>query len=453
MRHKKYSEASVILILVIVFLLALNATLGILLTRQSSAALTDLIDGRMLDISNTAAAMLDGDALSRLTAEDAGTEEYQAVMDTLRYFQDNIELRYIYCIQDLGNGSFAFSVDPTVEDPGEFGSPVVYTDALDTASQGTPAVDKEPYQDAWGSFYSAYSPVFTSDGRVGGIVAVDFSAEWFDRQVSQLVRTVVAVGVLSLVVGVLVVAGLARRNARRYRTVYTQLNELAGRVEELVREMENGSVLSAREKQALRSSTEELRQGKDIDALGEKILSMQDEIRRHIEIIHKQAYLDALTGVGNKAAYLETTRHLESMIQEGIAVFAVAVFDLNGLKTINDNYGHERGDLALIDAAELLKEVFGGENVYRVGGDEFIAILKQPDELELRLLFDRLDDELAKTNAVPRPYEAPLVLSKGAAVYKPGEDPDYKSVFRRADRAMYEDKAAYYTKYADRRRR
>lgn len=98
MRHKKYSEASVILILVIVFLLALNATLGILLTRQSSAALTDLIDGRMLDISNTAAAMLDGDALSRLTAEDAGTEEYQAVMDTLRYFQDNIELRYIYCI-------------------------------------------------------------------------------------------------------------------------------------------------------------------------------------------------------------------------------------------------------------------------------------------------------------------------------------------------------------------
>ena len=198
--------------LVILLLLSVNATLGVLLTRQSSQALISLIQSRMLDISNTAAAMLDGDSLSRLTADDADTEEYQEVMKTLTYFQENIDLKYIYCIRDMGDGTFAFSVDPTVEDPGEFGAPVVFTDALYQASLGVPAVDDQPYKDAWGAFYSAYSPVFTSSGTVGGIVAVDFSAEWYDRQVSRLIVTVICVGVCSIVVGVLSVAIVARRN-------------------------------------------------------------------------------------------------------------------------------------------------------------------------------------------------------------------------------------------------
>ena len=57
---------------------------------------------------------------------------------------------------------FVFSVDPTIEDPGEFGSPVMYTDALYKAANGTAAIDEEPYSDAWGKIYSAYSPVFDS---------------------------------------------------------------------------------------------------------------------------------------------------------------------------------------------------------------------------------------------------------------------------------------------------
>ena len=77
---------------------------------------------------------------------------------------------------DDGNGNFSFSVDPAPDDPGEFGAPVVYTEALYKASLGIPSVDEVAYTDAWGRFYSAYSPVFNSNGKVAGIVATDFSA-------------------------------------------------------------------------------------------------------------------------------------------------------------------------------------------------------------------------------------------------------------------------------------
>ena len=87
----------------------------------------------------------------------------------------------IYCVRALDDGSFVFTIDPDPESPGAFGDHIPYTEALYNASLGTPGVDKEAYVDQWGRFYSAYSPVFDSNGNVTDIVAVDFTADWVDR--------------------------------------------------------------------------------------------------------------------------------------------------------------------------------------------------------------------------------------------------------------------------------
>lgn len=453
METKKQSAKFHLLYLFIPLLLLVNVSLGFLLLRQSSSALISLIQGRMLDISNTAASLLDGDVLARLTREDEGTADYQHVKDILTPYQENTSLQYIYCIQSTGNKTFAFSVDPTVEDPGEFGSPVVYTDALYQASLGTASVDDKPYTDAWGSFYSAYSPVFTADGRVGGIVAVDFSAAWYEQQVSHLIRTTVIMSLLSLAVGVLIVTLITFRTRRRYRRLYGQINELAGKVEELVQQIETRAILSPTEQEKIRLTAKSTEQVKDIDALGARILSMQDQIRSHIEYVQAQAFLDGLTGIGSSNAYLNLTQRLDSLIEQQAADFSVAVFDLNDLKTMNDTYGHECGDAALIDAAELLIRVWGRERVFRIGGDEFAAILQSAPEEEMRRLFLRMDEETAEINKTRKSYQLPLSLSKGAAVYRPGEDDSYKAVFKRADQAMYEDKRAHYQAFGDRRKR
>ena len=430
-------------------LLVLVVALGVVLTHQTGSMLTSLIQNRMLDISKTAADMLDGDTLSKLTKDDSESEGYRQSMRTLTYFQDNIDLKYIYCIRETQDGRFVFSIDPTVKDPGVFGEPVVKTEALVKAAGGVSAVDTKPYNDSWGSFYSAYSPVFTSKGEVGGIVAVDFSADWYDRQVMSLRITVVFFGAVSLLIGGISAVMLTRRNRRRYRILYGQLNQLAVRVDELMQEVGNVGEISPNERKPLAETAEP----KNGDALGAKILSMQNALREHIELAHRQAYLDSMTGVGNKTAYLNALKLMEDPIREKKIEFAVAIFDMNGLKSINDSHGHECGDAAIIDAAGLLKKLFGTENLYRIGGDEFIAVLKLSDEILLQELFRDFDTELEALNQTERPYGVPLSISKGFAVFDAESDPDYNTVFRRADMAMYADKKAYYTTHRDRRRK
>ena len=178
MNGKNTSLRIKVILMISVFMLTTNLALGYILTKQARDATKTQINDRMLDIVNTAAAMLDGDVLKRLTAEDRGSEEYQAVYDMLARFRDNIRLDYIYYVRPEGDKKFTFGIDPDPVAPGRFGSPVVYTDALYAASQGTASVDEKPYEDAWGRFYSAFSPVFDSEGNVAAVVTTLTLSLW-----------------------------------------------------------------------------------------------------------------------------------------------------------------------------------------------------------------------------------------------------------------------------------
>ena len=174
------------------------------------------IQQRMLDIANCAAGSVNGDVLEKLTAEDADTPEYRAIHNALVVFRDNVELEYVYGIRDEGGGRFTFTVDPDPVNPGAFGSEVKYTEALATAGKGTAAVDAVPYTDAWGTFYSAYSPVFNSSGKVAGIIAADFSSAWFESQLSARTKSTIITYSVILVVMLLTAAVLSLVIVRPY---------------------------------------------------------------------------------------------------------------------------------------------------------------------------------------------------------------------------------------------
>ena len=176
-----------------------------------------------------------------------------------------------------------------------------------------------------------------------------------------------------------------------------------------------------------------------------------EELEEANKKLSELAITDALTGVGNKAAYFSRSGRLEEDLERGYARFSVAVFDLNGLKAINDHFGHQCGDIAIQNAADLLKEVYGTENVYRIGGDEFIAILDDPKEMELSM--SAVDDAFARTNRVEKEYKMPLTISKGISSFQPGVDTSFREVLRRADDAMYKDKEDFYSRHEELRRR
>ncbi len=227
MKRKRIGYQTRVILLVSLFMLATNLTLGLVVTRQARRVTKTQINERMLDIVNTAAAMLEGDVLERLTAGDKDTPEYQEVLTTLRRFLDNIELDYIYYVRDMGDGSFTFGIDPDPVSPGEFGSPVVYTDALREASLGTPSVDETPYEDTWGRFYSAFSPVFNSGGRVAAIVTADFNADWYEAQIGQIQTTVITGCILFLVLSLILAFLLAEQYGRQMDSVRKSLGELS----------------------------------------------------------------------------------------------------------------------------------------------------------------------------------------------------------------------------------
>ena len=236
MKSKKLSLRFRSILFVSLFMLTTNLALGAVLVRQAGNATKTQINDRMLDIVNTAASMLDGDVLKNLTAEDKDTPEYRETLNILKRFLDNIELDYIYYVRDMGNGTFTFGIDPDPVAPGEFGSPVVYTDALNKASKGTPSVDEVPYEDAWGRFYSAFSPVFDSEGKVAAVITADFNAQWYEDQISRIRRTVMIGCTLFLAISIFVTLLLTEQFRRKMRMIIDSLQDLAGDLDALMRE-------------------------------------------------------------------------------------------------------------------------------------------------------------------------------------------------------------------------
>lgn len=157
------------------------------------------------------------------------------------------------------------------------------------------------------------------------------------------------------------------------------------------------------------------------------------EHNRQMEAVSQKAYKDGLTGVRNKLAYLEALADIEISLENGtLKQYGVVVFDLNGLKAINDNFGHEAGDEYIKSAANLICQQFTHSPVFRIGGDEFVAILKGGDyenREELENGFRAIIDENQENGSV--------VVSSGLAIYESEIDESYNDVFKRADELMY----------------
>ena len=170
----------------------------------------------------------------------------------------------------------------------------------------------------------------------------------------------------------------------------------------------------------------------DIDAQ----VRQEEETERRLAQAQAKANVDALTGVKNKYAYLEAEERLNAMIARHQAPpFAIAVLDVNDLKVINDNDGHQAGDQHLRDACRIICEAFKRSPVFRVGGDEFAVIAQGVDYAHIE---ERLWDVSVHNEEALR--SGGVVIACGAAVFEDGDDCVAK-VFDRADRRMYKDKS------------
>ena len=160
------------------------------------------------------------------------------------------------------------------------------------------------------------------------------------------------------------------------------------------------------------------------------------ERQRELEEARIQVEIDALTGVKSKHAYVDREEQIDKLINKGeMGNFAIVVFDLNDLKLVNDTYGHDAGDIYIISATKLISQIFANSEIYRIGGDEFVALLEGDD-------YDNRDSLLAQFNEkiLQNLKKRGVVVSSGISTFIPGKDNTFIQVFNRADKEMYQCK-------------
>lgn len=167
-------------------------------------------------------------------------------------------------------------------------------------------------------------------------------------------------------------------------------------------------------------------------------LSLDQINKRLLDLMRR----DPLTNVSNRMAYEDKEKYLQSLINsDPSAEFAIAMFDVNNLKLINDTYGHDAGDGYLIRACHLICNIFKHSPVYRVGGDEFIAVLTGNDYEEREALRGDLGHHMSPySNQLPLPSDY-VSIACGISSFRADTDLSVQDVVKRADEEMYRVKA------------
>ena len=183
--------------------------------------------------------------------------------------------------------------------------------------------------------------------------------------------------------------------------------------------------------------------GKDeIGVLTNTFRDLTAHLKEYITDLNDLAFADALTSVHNKGAFDKCLQEIETSEKGsgGPLEFAICIFDCNDLKKVNDRNGHDKGDIYLRESAKIICEVFDHSPVFRIGGDEFAAVLMGSDYRDREKLLERFDAEcLARRRHETDDWER-IDISRGMAVYDPGEDETVNDVVRRADKLMYDHK-------------
>lgn len=376
-----------------------------------------------------------------------GAKGYSDVEQALyRIRASNSDIKYLYVYKIMEDGCHVvFDLDTAnleASPPGdviEFDESFLpYLDDLFAGRPIPPIISDEKY----GYLLTIYKPVYNSVGKCTCYAAIDFSMEQITEYGAIFIARVIAI--FSGAVVFIFVLGLTFIE----NNIILPVNTMACCARNFVYDSEEARKQNIEQIQSLDIKTRD-----EIENLYSAFVKTTSDSMHYfenfrkakieVEVMDKLAHTDSLTGIKNKTAYIERTSKLDADIVEGKAAFAIIMIDVNYLKKVNDTYGHERGNEYLINACNLACDIFGRENVYRVGGDEFVAVLEGEDLAHCEEIVARIRAEVKRFRADNslQPWEK-VSAAVGVAYYQAGVDQTADEVFKRADADMYQKKLA-----------
>jgi diguanylate cyclase (GGDEF)-like protein len=175
--------------------------------------------------------------------------------------------------------------------------------------------------------------------------------------------------------------------------------------------------------------------------VGRRIMELQREIETKNVLLKELALTDPLTGLPNRRAMEDwATRQLSGAARYGFP-FWVAMADLDHFKTINDTYGHDAGDTVLKAFSEILKRYSRRSDICgRIGGEEFLLILTHANEVNAKVVLERIRAELEAIKFNFDGHDLTVTASFGLAGFSGTRAPDFNRLVAQADSSLYSAK-------------
>lgn len=224
MKTRKISIAAQLFLFILGAAVVVALIVGLVSYGTMSNFLQSKNKNDVMEIAVIGAANVDGETFAK--AVEGDEEALLAVKDSLSFFLEGDSVTYIYTLMPKDADNFQFVVDTDPDDPGEYAEDYEADDAMFEAMKGHASVTAEPITDEWGTFYCGYAPI-SYNGKVLGIVAVDYEASSIQTSLNSLVRNLVGAVIIGIVVAVVAAAVMAIRMKRNFTKVNDKILEVA----------------------------------------------------------------------------------------------------------------------------------------------------------------------------------------------------------------------------------
>ncbi len=450
----------------VLFIASLCIVLSIVNALGYRDALTKRYEAYITDILDFAASNIDVDDMEECLATGVKSEKYEETQALFDNIKDTCEIDYIYVIipqntEPLDNimnviaGMSSYEKINVPENEVQLGGLTGDDYTVETATKYFNAADNhdeivffEEWADRWGLEYTGIKSLYDSEGNYFAELCVDVPADEI-RMVIQthLIQTILIIVAIGALFTIIFLLWIKRVVTDPIVLIEENVMALADKShgqtnpDELVLELPD--INTQNELEALAGAISSL--SKDLRDYLVNTIAARDNAaaaeKKAMEL-RQQATRDALTGIRNRHAYEAEIEKIEERIkEEGFSKFGIAMVDLNFLKKINDTYGHDRGNISIIKICMIVCKSFPHSPVFRIGGDEFVAIIENEDYEKINERISSFHETLEKIQADDslEPWEK-ISAAIGWSFFKPEKDDGVETVFKRADEKMYENK-------------
>ncbi len=451
-----------IIIFALVFIALMCFVLSIITYSTYTTSIYRSYNRRMLDILNYVDSHIDGEDLSECVESGEESEKFSALMAFMDSIMEDFNIHYLYIVRpvledDRIGMMNVISADTAIgreTNPDGYYLGFVLEDVYDRETlelyQQHLDMDEISYFknfSSWGYDYTALKPLINADGEHFAALCVDIEVD----DVQRAIKTYTVFNVILIVVlGIMFVTLFILWMNRNITEPLVRLEKSVVSFAERSHEQTDPDLLSyddphihtQNEVESLSNavnlmSIDMRNYVRNIIAAEDRVQDMKNQVT-HMDML---AYQDALTHVKNKTWYDKIEERVNADIDAGKARFAILMADLNNLKKINDNYGHEHGNDYIFGACHIICVIFDHSPVFRIGGDEFVVLMENRDYddkekliEELKLAYEETSNDESK-----EPWER-YSSAIGVAVFDSAVDKCMNDVFKRADEAMYKHK-------------